>query len=368
MGFKWTDKIDNIDKIYAKDINAIAKQVVNLSNAAKPMIVVTAEQIGGNFIIDAPWFNNTMLSNGDMFFIKPRASDQIEVYSHAYIQFADQGEYARPYQIITPTNKSEFLPDFFNRNIPFVVIYESNVENDPAYGGFIVIDKYMTPTVTDASNDDSSLAGEETTMLYSGEVPELPLQSQTGVTLEKDNVLYMWNGWTWRSLGGTSGAMVFKGVVSELPETANENEVYALSTWEKVGVFNNVSNMTLIENNINFSEWNDLANFIYADVQSNYGCSYKFVINGNGYVYADCGINSASEEGFDMLGHTDDVESYINVPNESKVDVYRLPVGVQATNKLYIYYGGEWVETSKDGVTKAEMESYIEETLLGGEW
>lgn len=270
MGFKWTDKIDNIDKIYAKDINDIAKQVVNLSNAAKPMIVVTAKQMSGNFIIDAPWFNNTVLNNGDMFYVKPQALDQIKVYSRAYIQFADQGEYSRPYQIITPTNKSEFLPDFFNHDIPFVVIYETNAADNPYLGGFIVIDKDMTPTVTDASNDDSSLAGEETTMLYSGEVPELPLQSQTGLTLEKNNVLYMWNGWTWRSLGGTSGAMVFIDEVEALPETANEGEVYK------------ITNTT--------------------------------------------------------------------------------------TSNLYVYHNGEWVEISKDGVTKAEMESYIEETLLGGEW
>ena len=70
--------------------------------------------------------------------------------------------------------------------------------------------------------------------------------------------------------GGTSDAMVFKGVVSELPETANEGEVYK------------ITNTT--------------------------------------------------------------------------------------TSNLYVRHNGEWVEISKDGVTKAEMESYIEETLLGGKW
>ena len=70
--------------------------------------------------------------------------------------------------------------------------------------------------------------------------------------------------------GGTSDAMVFKGVVSELPNTANEGEVYK------------ITNTT--------------------------------------------------------------------------------------TSNLYVRHNGEWVEISKDGVTKSEMESYIEETLLGGEW
>ena len=70
--------------------------------------------------------------------------------------------------------------------------------------------------------------------------------------------------------GGTSDAMVFKGVVSELPKTANEGEVYK------------ITNTT--------------------------------------------------------------------------------------TSNLYVRHNGEWVEISKDGVTKSEMESYIEETLLGGEW
>lgn len=346
MGFKWTDKIDNIDKIYAKDINDIAKQVVNLSNAAKPMIVVTAEQIGGHFIIDAPWFNNTMLSNGDMFFIKPRASDQIEVYSYAYIQFADQGEYARPYQIITPTNKSEFLPDFFNRGIPFVVIYETNVENDPAYGGFIVIDKYMTPTVTDASNDDSSLAGEETTMLYSGEVPELPLQSQTGVTLEKDNVLYMWNGWTWRSLGGTSGAMVFKGVVSELPETANEGEVYVHfsteSGFEKETEFTTSVMLHLNVNDIRCEDSAEAA-LLYNTVQSGSYITMKLVIGGSEYIYRECSISEYGPYGVSIYSKSSEgIDGYTPIDSGTKVEVYKETE--VAVKKTYVYHNGEWVE------------------------
>ena len=38
------------------------------------------------------------------------------------------------------------------------------------------------------------------------------------------------------------------------------------------------------------------------------------------------------------------------------------------TSNLYVRHNGEWVEIWESGVTKAEMESYIEETLLGGEW
>ena len=38
------------------------------------------------------------------------------------------------------------------------------------------------------------------------------------------------------------------------------------------------------------------------------------------------------------------------------------------TSNLYVRHNGEWVEIWESGVTKSEMESYVEETLLGGEW
>lgn len=38
------------------------------------------------------------------------------------------------------------------------------------------------------------------------------------------------------------------------------------------------------------------------------------------------------------------------------------------TSNLYVRHNGEWVEIWESGVTKSEMESYIEETILGGEW
>lgn len=137
------------------------------------------------------------------------------------------------------------------------------------------------------------------------------------------------------------GAMVFKGVVEGLPTSAKENDVYTVSTWKKAGTF--VCSAVLNNNSIVFSEWNDLANHLYSDVQSNYGCSYKLVIGGISYVYTDCGISGAGDWGFDMVGHTDDVGTSVTVPSGTTIELYSLPAGASAVNKSYIYRGGEWI-------------------------
>ena len=53
-----------------------------------------------------------------------------------------------------------------------------------------------------------------------------------------------------------------------------------------------------------------------------------------------------------------------NTVNEG--EVYKITN--TTTSNLYVRHNGEWVEIWESGVTKSEMESYIEETILGGEW
>ncbi len=141
--------------------------------------------------------------------------------------------------------------------------------------------------------------------------------------------------------GGTSGAMVFKDVVDALPTTANENDVYTVSPWKNEGTYSNIS-MSLHSNIVDFSEWNGLANFLYSDVQSDYGCSYKFVIGGASYIYTECGVNSAGDDGFGMAGQTDDVASVVSVSGAT-VTVYRAASGADVINRSYIYRSGEWI-------------------------
>ena len=135
-------------------------------------------------------------------------------------------------------------------------------------------------------------------------------------------------------------SMVFKGGVNALPTTANEGDVYIVSPWENVDTYSDIS-MSLSIRSVSFSEWNGLANFLYSDVQSNYGCSYKFVIGGASYIYTECGDISASEEYFEMKGTTDDVASVVSVSGET-VTVYKADAGADMIKKSYIYHNGKW--------------------------
>ena len=182
--------------------------------------------------------------------------------------------------------------------------------------------------------------------------------------------------------GSASGAMVFKGVVSELPSSANEGEVYSAKgtapKWENL-LDNSTASCNIIVSKYNgveaetrnggtsgtisaianipmdywygsqpfkmrFSGNNkisivEVTNFEYVDVP-----------DGTSYLYAN---GTASED------------ITFNIGDAISVDYATEEVSVSGT---YVYHNGEWVEISKDGVTKAEMESYVEETLLGGEW
>ncbi len=142
--------------------------------------------------------------------------------------------------------------------------------------------------------------------------------------------------------GGTSGAMVFKDIVDALPNTANNGEVYVVSSWKKKGTYRDVS-MSLQSGGISFSAWNSLANFLYSDVQNDYGCSYKLVIDGSSYVYTDCSVIGAGDWGFEMGGKTNDISSSVSVSGMT-VELYYAPSGKSTENKSYIYHNGEWIE------------------------
>jgi hypothetical protein len=181
----------------------------------------------------------------------------------------------------------------------------------------------------------------------------------------------MWNGWTWRSLGGTSGAMVFKDVVDALPETANEGEVYKpKSDYVTEKQYNNPDNFRYSVDYIG-------ENFIVIqdDLLECFKEAYETSATKSGYLMFDNG-EYAEEFFFTIANVEGSMVTFANADQSTLERVFSYPVvyfsiyGVLIVHKgtSAVYHNGEWVEISESGVTKAEMESYIEETLLGGEW
>ena len=185
--------------------------------------------------------------------------------------------------------------------------------------------------------------------------------------------------------GSASGAMVFKGVVSELPETANEGEVYKL-----VNEYYSVP--------INATDIVDDGNMLVFRTDKT-SAFYKFISFTRDCMYGDSDITNfqtvdayyypnGKKTSFPWIYSTwHDNEGTIAMPSDetfykalinggnmefSYSDTTYLPDDLKSYSseiiKTYVYHNGEWVEISKDGVTKSEMESYIEETLLGGKW
>ena len=150
-------------------------------------------------------------------------------------------------------------------------------------------------------------------------------------------------------IGSTSGGMDFKGEVSSLPETANEGEMYTVSSWNKLGSYTNNDGMVLHSGGFDFSTWDTLSNDLYSHIPNNHNGTYKFIIDGQTYLYTDVGISGAGEEYFNAFGQTTDVSQYIPVANGATVEVYWLAAGMGAELTTYVYYNGEFVKTSKSG-------------------
>lgn len=191
------------------------------------------------------------------------------------------------------------------------------------------------------------------------------------------------------------GSMVFKSVVSELPETANEGEVYKLNQdysggdkWILISSGENDidADGTVSDYEITMYNYNSTGSVIYhsiADVIDNKtGDSVKIWIHvyreatgASGDVYFDATKHYGNySEGPGMYyasitGKKDNATTTDNIGNWdwTHYEAYYFGEEIYPAG-TYIRHNGEWVEISKDGVTKAEMESYIEETLLGGEW
>lgn len=138
--------------------------------------------------------------------------------------------------------------------------------------------------------------------------------------------------------------MTFIDVVSELPGVAIEGYVYSVTPWDNVGTYDDASDVLFTENTIYFPGWSNIANTLYSDVQSHYGCAYKFVINGNTeFIFKDCGISSAGPDGFEMSVSCTESGVNYTVPAFASVEVFRLE-GEIRDNVSYVYSKGKWIK------------------------
>ena len=143
---------------------------------------------------------------------------------------------------------------------------------------------------------------------------------------------------------GDKTPMTFIDVVSELPGDANEGDVYSVTPWDNVGTYDDASDVRFTENTIYFPGWSNIANTLYSDVQSHYGCAYKFVIDGNTeFIFKDCGISTAGPDGFEMSVSCTQSEVNYTVPGYASVEVFRLE-GEIRDNVSYVYSKGKWIK------------------------
>jgi hypothetical protein len=157
-------------------------------------------------------------------------------------------------------------------------------------------------------------------------------------------------------IGGTSGSMEFKGNVNSLPTTANEGEMYTVSSWNKLGSYIHNDGMILHSTGFYFYSWDDMSNEVYNHISNNYNGQYKFIVDGQTYIYTEAMLSSAGESGFEVYAQTDVTET-INVASGATVEVYWLAEGVAAGLTTYVYHQGEFVKTSKSGGVLSVAES-----------
>ncbi len=148
---------------------------------------------------------------------------------------------------------------------------------------------------------------------------------------------------------GTSGAMVFKGVVDELPEDANEGEVYAKKSWDEVGLYINTSNLVFRPHGFGVSgtteaeAWTDITNDIYGLCDG--VTSFKFVVRGHSYIYKICQVAGANETYFDAAAGESNVTSDIHLSDKAIVHIYKSSSdSTNGVKELYIRHNGEWIE------------------------
>lgn len=140
--------------------------------------------------------------------------------------------------------------------------------------------------------------------------------------------------------------MVFKGVVSELPETANEGEVYVHSStesgFEKETEFTTSVMLHLNVNDIRCEDSAE-ATLLYNTVQSGSFITMKLVIGGSEYIYRECSIYEYGPYGVTIDSKSSEgIDGYTPIDSGTKVEVYKETE--VAVKKTYVYYCGEWVE------------------------
>ena len=140
--------------------------------------------------------------------------------------------------------------------------------------------------------------------------------------------------------------MVFKGVVLELPEMANEGEVYVHSStesgFEKETEFTTSVMLHLNVNDIRCEDSAE-ATLLYNTVQSGSLITMKLVIGGNEYIYRECSIYERGPDGTGIGSEScEGIDGYTPIDSGTKVEVYKETE--VAIKKTYVYYCGEWVE------------------------
>lgn len=163
--------------------------------------------------------------------------------------------------------------------------------------------------------------------------------------------------------------MEFMGTVSELPDDAEEGQVYKLDPWKNLGSFSSA------QYNVELSNYSFAVNnesglpdpIVHIDENFVEGTTYKIITPEREYTYANCNGKEWGSVYTTIYGEIEEsFEDEFVYLNNDTVTIYEYDANAKSTS--FVRFNGEWIELSKDGVTKAEMESYIEETLLGGEW
>lgn len=141
------------------------------------------------------------------------------------------------------------------------------------------------------------------------------------------------------------GAMVFKGVVDALPETANEGDVYKLdAAWKNLGSFSSAQyNVELSYYSFAVNNENGLPDSI-AHIDENFveGTTYKIVTPEREYTYANCNGKDWGSVNTTIYGEIEEglEDEYVSLNNDT-VTIYEYDPN--ATSSLYVYHNGEWV-------------------------
>lgn len=159
-------------------------------------------------------------------------------------------------------------------------------------------------------------------------------------------------------VGGTSGAMVFKGVVDALPSTANEGEVYKapysiVEKGEKIGDYTELYDSAIINDTsvYGYGSGTALTDAMYSVVNNSNTTPVVMMIfdNVNGYEFIINAESTSTEESeyvgtVTYINGSTNQREYTNNSSYCLNDVSLYMGEVKEGYKSYVYHNGEWVE------------------------